>query len=689
MHTMAYTEEPPRGPKANVLLVDDRPANLLALEMILANLYCNLVRANSGKEALYRLQEGEFALILLDVCMPELDGFETAKLIRRQQRARHTPIVFVTAHTGEEFSVTEAYQLGAVDYLIKPLVPEIVRAKVVGLVDLFYEKEAARRQAHQLQLLVQGTKDYAFFLLDKYGYVATWNAGAERIKGYKAEEIIGQHFSRFYSQDLIDRGWPDHELEVAQKVGRFEDEGWRLRKDGSRFWANVILTALRDDAGRLLGFSKITRDLTERKRAEEAIRQANTELEERVRQRTNELARANEGLEAEIGSRKRLEQELLHRLDQLAAADRDKNEFLAMLAHELRNPLAPVRNALQILKMPGADSSTVEQAHGMMERQVGHLVRLVDDLLDVSRIMRGRVELRPEQVDLAAVVARAVETAQPAIDAQGHQLTVALPPVPVMVHADLVRLSQAISNLLMNAAKYTQQPSRIWLSAERDGGDVVVRVRDTGSGIAKDLLPRIFDLFVQADRSLARSQGGLGVGLTLVKQVVQMHGGSVSAFSAGPDQGSEFTLRLPILPERQTVDEDHVPEKPAQPDRPSRKVLVVDDNVDAAESAAMLLRLGGHQVRTVHDGPSVLKAVRDFRPEIILLDIGLPGMTGYEVAKQLRAQPEFESLLLAAMTGYGQDEDKRRSKEAGFDLHLTKPLDPHKLEAIIASPHAV
>lgn len=687
MQDTTHTDDRLPDPKASVLLVDDQPANLLALEAILEDLGHNLVLAHSGKEALRRLQEGEFALVLLDLRMPDLDGFQTVKLIRGQERSRHTPVIFVSGQEGGEFPVTEAYQLGAVDYLVKPLVPEIVRAKVVGLVDLFQEKERAKRQADQLRLLVQGTTDYAIFLLDPQGQVTSWNTGAERIKGYQAEEIIGQHFSRFYPKEAVERGWPTHELAVAQRVGRFEDEGWRVRKDGSQFWANVVITALRDDKGRLVGFSKVTRDLTERKRAEEAIRQANAELEDRVQKRTAELAQANQGLQAEVGERKRLEEELRWRLDQLAEADRHKNEFLAMLAHELRNPLAPVRNAMQILKMPGADRSTVEQARGLMERQVQHLVRLVDDLLDVSRIMQGRVELQPERVDLVTVVGRAVETAQPAIDAGGHQLTVSLPPGPVFVHADIVRLSQVISNLLLNAAKYTQQAGRIGLTAECDGGEVVVRVRDTGAGIAPDLLPRIFDLFVQADRSLARPQGGLGVGLTLVKRLVEMHGGSVSASSPGPGQGSEFTLRFPTLPAGQAVGDERGQEGPALPSMPSRRVLVVDDNVDAAESAAVLLRLWGHEVRTVHDGLSVLQAVREFGPEVILLDIGLPGMTGYEVARQLRAEPGFEPLVLAAMTGYGQDEDRRRSREAGFDVHLIKPLDPLKLEALIASSH--
>jgi CheY-like chemotaxis protein len=371
----------------------------------------------------------------------------------------------------------------------------------------------------------------------------------------------------------------------------------------------------------------------------------------------------------------------------LAEADRQKNEFLAMLAHELRNPLAPMRNALHLMKMPGADGPTVNQARDMMERQMHQLVRLVDDLLDVSRIIRGKIELRKEPVDLTVAISRAVETAHPVVESQGHQLTVSFPEQAVWVEGDLIRLSQVIANLLTNAAKYTEKAGHISVKLEREGEDAVLRVRDTGVGIPPELQSRIFDLFLQGDRSLARSQGGLGIGLTLVKRLVEMHGGSVTVASSGAGQGSEFTIRLYALPEGQSSDALGAPGmRPHVTDALRKRVLVVDDNVDAAESIAMILRLSGYDVRCVYDGPSVLKAAKSYRPDVVVLDIGLPGLSGYDVARELREQPEFRRTPLVAVTGYGQEEDRRRSQEAGFDYHLTKPVDPEVLQAFVARP---
>lgn len=361
------------------------------------------------------------------------------------------------------------------------------------------QEESLRQSEERFRLLVDGIKDYAIFLLDLEGRVVSWNAGAEAIKGYRAEEILGRHFSVFYPPESIARGWPEHELRVARKVGRFEDEGWRLRKDGSAFWANVIITALYDRDNRLYGFGKVTRDMTEHKRMRD--------LEE---------------------------------------AKRQINEFLAMLAHELRNPLAPIRNAVSLMQMGGLSSSMLEWYRCVIDRQVTHLTRLVDDLLDVSRITRGKITLQNQPVEMSLVVDGAVDSCRPLIEERKHTLEVCLPAEPLWVEGDLTRLSQILLNLLNNAAKYTPEGGTLRLTVETEGGQVVVRVLDTGLGIPAELLPRVFELFLQGDRSLDRAEGGLGIGLTLVRRLTEMHGGSVEAHSDGPGRGSEFVVRLPL-----------------------------------------------------------------------------------------------------------------------------------------------
>ena len=390
------------------------------------------------------------------------------------------------------------------------------------------------------------------------------------------------------------------------------------------------------------------------------------------------------GVMVDITERKRLEEELRIRVDQLAEADRRKDEFLATLAHELRNPLAPLRNSLEILKMPRVDAATIQQTRAMMERQVHHLVRLVDDLLDVSRVMRGKIELRKEPMELAAVVARAVETVQPLVERQGHRLELCLPEESLRVHADPVRLSQVIGNLLTNSVKYTEAGGHIWVKAMRDRGEVVLRVRDNGIGIAPDMLPHIFELFVQADHTSTKAQGGLGVGLTLAKNLAQMHGGSIEAHSAGLGSGCEFIVRLPLMVQQgneciDRADEERQYEAPES----GHRLLVVDDNKDAARSLAMLLRLRGHDVQIAHDGTSALAIATSYLPRVVFLDIGMPGMDGYEVARKLRQHRGLESAVLVALTGWGQQGDRRRTAEAGFDYHLVKPADTKVLEDLL------
>jgi len=498
-------------------------------------------------------------------------------------------------------------------------------------------EDELRRSEEKFRLLVGGIRDYAVFMLDPEGNVASWNAGAESIKGYKAEEIIGQHFSRFYPPDALERKFPQFELETAARIGRFEDEGWRVRKDGTMFWANVIITALYDSEHRVRGFAKVTRDMTERRR-----------------------------------------------IEALEHGERKMNEFLAMLGHELRNPLAPIRNALDLMRIQSNGDSTHEWARNVIDRQLTQLTRLVDDLLDVGRITSGKIALHKMPVEINTAVQRAVEAVRPLADASRHTLDVRLSPQPLAVDGDLTRLSQAVLNLLTNAIKYTPAGGSIELAVAREGDYAAVRVKDSGIGMAPELIPTVFDLFVQGERSLDRSEGGLGIGLTLVKRLVSLHGGTVSAHSEGPGRGSEFAIYLPALPQSTSARE--LPQdEPVAPTHRRSRVLIVDDNRDSADTLAALLEAWGHEVRTLYDGPSAIAAAAEFRPRVVLLDIGLPKMNGYEVAAHLRKSADHRSMILVAFTGYGQDEDRRRVREAGFDHHLVKPLEPAVLEKILDS----
>jgi CheY-like chemotaxis protein len=384
------------------------------------------------------------------------------------------------------------------------------------------------------------------------------------------------------------------------------------------------------------------------------------------------------GINLDISRRKQIEEELRE-------AGRRKDEFLATLAHELRNPLAPIRNSLSVLRLAGANTGA-ERIYEMMERQVDQMVRLVDDLLEVSRITRGKIELRRERVELGSVLRAALETSRPLMEASSHRLEVSLADEKLVLDADAVRLAQVFANLLNNAAKYTEERGHIQLSARRAGDEVVVSVRDDGVGIPSDRLEEVFDLFAQVDRSLARAQGGLGIGLTLVRRLVEMHGGRVEARSGGPGAGSEFVVALPLA--RSTAragaaESERADARPAV--NAPRRVLVVDDNRDAGESLEMLLRVLGVESRVVHDGESALAALRAFRPEMVLLDLGMPGMDGYEVARRIRERPEDGEPVVIALTGWGQPEDRRRTREAGFDHHLVKPVGLGVLQSLLAA----
>jgi len=495
-------------------------------------------------------------------------------------------------------------------------------------------------ESEQLLRLVASLSDYAIFLLDRTGHVATWTPGAQRFKGYRAEEIVGRHFSVFYPREEVEAGKCEMELEVAERVGHFHEEGWRIRKDGSRFWADVVITAIHDASGALVGFGKVARDLTLRRDAEE----------ERARRVIAE------------------------------ETNRTKDEFLAMLGHEMRNPLAPIVTALQLAKLRG--ETKIDRELKIIERQVEHMSRLVDDLLDVSGIARGAVELNRRPFDLRDAVARAVEIASPLIEAREHRFDVDVSSRPLPVDGDEARLVQVFANLLSNAAKYTDPGGHVRLSIDVDGPMVRVQVRDDGTGIAPELLPRVFSMFVQGEQPIDRRAGGLGLGLALVRSLTELHGGRVGATSA-LGKGSVFSVWIPSIDAART-DEEAEPASPDPVPAPRvGRILIVDDNVDAALLLGDLLTDTGYDVRTAHDGTSALALLDGFAPDVAILDIGLPDMTGHELARRVRASTEGVHLI--ALSGYGQESDRRDSAAAGFDLHMVKPVHLQGLMAAIAS----
>jgi signal transduction histidine kinase len=524
---------------ANILVVDDDPGNLAAIEVALGSLGLRLVKARSGAEALRFLLEQDFALILLDVAMPGMDGFETAQIIRARERTRYVPIIFVTAFNRDDADILTGYSLGAVDFLFKPIVAEVLRAKASVFVELQQRNAEVRRQAEMLR-----------------------------------------------------------EMERRELERRLEEE--------RQAWEAA---ALREESRR-------------------------------------------------------------------------KDEFLAVLAHELRNPLSPMVTGLELIKCYDLKHDGVERVRASMERQVHHLIRLVDDLLDVSRISRGKITLRREPLDLGPVIAQAVESTGPVLEERKHELSVEHCPEPLPVMGDPVRLTQVVANLLNNAARYTERGGKLRLSCGVDGNDALIRVADNGRGIPSDMLERIFDMFVQEKEG---GGGGLGLGLTLVKSLVELHGGKVRAFSDGPGRGAEFVVRLPLaavdLAALSPAEEDDEEDDAGGPLR----VVVVEDQTDVREAMRALLAGWGHRVEEAPDGDTGIRRILDLRPDVALIDIAMPGIDGYAVARHIRARLGDASPRLVALTGFGRQEDRERALHAGFDFHLTKPAVPKDLRRALRS----
>jgi PAS domain S-box-containing protein len=917
--------------RATILLLERDPGLARAARICLERAGFAVISTASAAEALALSAGGEIELIVLGE--PVDDQTRGPEVFRRIEDAGGKLAAVLLAGFDEENTPLEALRSGVRDVVPRtPSCPEYLALVVSRVLDqLGMERELAqsriRSQEHEarsreleheiahrkraegklreaeehLRLMVDSVKDFAIFTTDTQGRIVTWNPGAERLFGYSEQEVLGEHLAILFPPEDRAGGIPEQEIATATAKGRATDERWHFRKDGSRFFAGGVLAPIFDEDNRLRGFTKIARDITARKQADEAVREAVVRLnaivdtavdgimtideagivesmnlaaerifgyshqevvgrnvsllmpepdrsahdqylanylrtgqrkiigigrevqgrrkdgstfplelavsetrlpgrriftgivrdltafkqavEERIaldvelaaeRALLNSLldnapvgfaffdrdlrflrlnpalaaisgiaiadhlgrpfaevlplisaemsqalarvlrtAEASVNLEVigetprrpgeqrywlcnlypvkthdgtvlgagavvtDIDDRKRME-------EALKDSDQRKDQFLAMLAHELRNPLAPISNAVQIMRLEGPDGPNFQWSIEVIEDQIKHMTRMVDDLLDVSRITRGKVDLRKEPIELAKVIELAVEASRPLIDEYRHELTVTVPDVPIPLEVDPARIAQVLSNLLNNAAKYTPEEGKIALAVEVSGGEVKIRVRDSGMGIPAELLPTVFDLFVQADQALSRSRGGMGIGLTLVRSLVDLHGGQVTAHSGGPGCGSEFIVRLPVARGQARLADDtarleSVPHVPL----PRRRILVVDDNLSNASSLGMLLRALGQEVHTAFDGLTALQLTRQLLPDIVLLDIGLPVMDGYEVARLCRVEPALDHVTLVAMTGYGKEEDRRRSQQAGFSAHIVKPVNVDDLRLLL------
>ncbi len=692
--------------KSNILVVDDLPEKHVVFGTILEDLNQNVFHARSGKEALRLILNMDFAVILLDVNMPDIDGLETGKLIRQYKRTAKTPILFITAYV-DEMQAIQGYALGAVDYIASPVVPEILRSKVKVFVDLHrmnrqLQEQAAEREAlarseaaraaaeesiqraHYLseasqalsrsldvdatvQALVQialpALADMAAVaLLDSHGEVICTDMAGSTTDTFSVPVVrsrkLNPEMTQAMRSALLSRN-----IEFHAPVGLWEER----RTDA----ATQSLVALPDTVEKVAICPFFAGD-----------RPLGALL---LFGRRSHFGSAQVSLIKEVVSRASIAMENARLYSLVQEADKRKNEFLAMLAHELRNPLAPIRNAVHIMQGAAVVDPKMVWARDVIGRQVDHMSRMVDDLLDVSRIARGKVTVQTEVLSLGVLFERSVEASAPLISSRQQHLTVELPPDYIVIEGDTVRLCQVLSNLLNNASKFTPPDGLIHLSAVMAGPDIEICVKDNGQGIDPAFLPYMFDLFAQGDQALDRSQGGLGIGLTLVKYLVELHGGNVRVFSEGLGHGAEVTLRLPA----RVSDVECVSPAVRPPAAPPRvagatRVLVVDDLQASADTMRVLLESEGYVVQIAADGPSALAKAKEFLPSVVILDIGLPGMSGFEVAQQMRKMDETREAMLIALTGYGEAESRLRSQKAGFDHHVVKPADIDALLGLIS-----
>jgi signal transduction histidine kinase len=667
--------------KVNILVVDDLQEKHVVFRSILDELGQNIISARSGQEALRYILEMEFAVILLDVNMPDIDGLETASLIRQYKKSAQTPIVFITAYVDER-QASRGYALGAVDYIPSPVVPEVLRSKVRVFVELFRMNRQLQQQAAAREALArsEAARAAAEEAIHRADYLA--EASQLMSRSLNIEDTIQAMFDV-----AVPMLAPRAVLALATDgtINRIETHPWSatdapetmppaLRAELASAIEHRSFELWRED-----GLAAAICPLLAGGKARGALVLIGPE-------ETMDSSRV--ALAKEIVSRASIAMENARLYTAVQDADRRKNEFLAMLAHELRNPLAPIRNAVHIMQGDDVTQPTMNWARDVIGRQADHMARLIDDLLDVSRIVQGKVVVKPEKLSLAALVERSVEASSPRIAARDQVLRVELPKESIVLNGDAVRLAQVLSNLVNNASKFSGPGTRITVAATYTDGEVRISVKDEGSGIDPVFLPHIFDLFAQADQSLDRAQGGLGIGLTLVKHLVELHGGRVAAYSEGVGRGTEIVVILPAqeVAASEAPTASPKPRKAAATAKAPARILVVDDLAASAETLMTLLEMEGFEVRIANEGMTALKVAEEFRPDVVLLDIGLPGMNGFEVAHRLRTQPESRDALLIALTGYGEAESRSRSAQAGFDFHMVKPADVNLLLTMLADP---